>query len=329
MFNPLISIIVPVYNVEKYLNRCIESVLKQKYSKFEILLIDDGSNDNSGIICDDYAERDSRIRVIHKKNEGQGVARNVALDLAEGDYILFVDSDDYLVDNALETIVSILVPDIDLVLFDIVIDNQIRIRESHLLGLNQRLGKEELLYLYFNNRIFTGPVCKLFRKEILTSIRFPNLRCNEDFFILHEIFDKCEHAVAIPDCLYVWFIRQGSTEHSSYSSEKMNLILCCEKRLDFVEKKYPQFVYPVLVNYLSCIEELLNKIYFSKARSQFVDDFVFLRERFRSVAERIGLDGMNHNQIVFLNNEKKYFRVARRKQLLLGIKGFVKKCLVK
>ena len=100
--NPIISIIVPVYNVEKYLNRCIESILNQTFPDFELILIDDGSTDKSGDICDDYKSKDSRVKVIHKNNEGVSVARNVGLDNSKGTYILFVDSDDYIDNDLLE-----------------------------------------------------------------------------------------------------------------------------------------------------------------------------------------------------------------------------------
>ena len=92
----LISIIVPVYNVEPYLNKCLDSIVNQTYKKLEIILIDDGSTDNSGLICDEYASKDNRIIVVHQKNKGLSAARNVGLNIAKGDYIAFVDSDDFI-----------------------------------------------------------------------------------------------------------------------------------------------------------------------------------------------------------------------------------------
>ena len=103
----LISVIVPVYNVEKYINRCIESVLAQTYRNFELILVDDGSPDNCGAICDDYASKDRRIRVIHKENGGVSSARNAGLDSAGGDYILFVDSDDYITPEHIELLIPV------------------------------------------------------------------------------------------------------------------------------------------------------------------------------------------------------------------------------
>ena len=98
----VVSVIVPVYNVEQYIRKCIESILNQTYNKMEIILVDDGSTDNSGIICDEYSKRDKRIKVIHKINGGLSDARNAGLDICTGDYIVFVDSDDYIKNNMIE-----------------------------------------------------------------------------------------------------------------------------------------------------------------------------------------------------------------------------------
>ena len=106
----LISIIVPVYNVEKYLDRCIQSIVEQTYRNLEIILVDDGSTDGSEKICDSWAVKDNRIRVIRQNNMGGGAARNAALDVAKGDFIAFVDSDDYIEPNAITTMVNALLP---------------------------------------------------------------------------------------------------------------------------------------------------------------------------------------------------------------------------
>ena len=107
--NPQFSIIVPVYNTEKYLDRCVKSLLSQTLSNIEVILVDDGSSDGSGRICDDFAAGDTRVRVIHKKNEGQGIARNAGLDLAFGEYVLFIDSDDYIEKEMIEKLYKAIV----------------------------------------------------------------------------------------------------------------------------------------------------------------------------------------------------------------------------
>ena len=113
MDEPLISVIVPIYNVEKYLNRCIESIVNQTYKTLEIILVDDGSPDNCPQICDEWKEKDNRIKVIHKKNGGLSDARNAGLDIAQGEYIAFVDGDDFLEENAGYGYKTILFPDME------------------------------------------------------------------------------------------------------------------------------------------------------------------------------------------------------------------------
>ena len=109
-----ISVIVPIYNTEKYLKRCFDSILSSTYENLEVILVDDGSPDNSGKICDEYAARDSRIRVIHKKNGGLSSARNAGLDIATGDYVTFVDSDDYIASDIYEKLVACMIDGVDI-----------------------------------------------------------------------------------------------------------------------------------------------------------------------------------------------------------------------
>lgn len=116
MNNPKVSVIVPVYNVEKLLQRCIDSILAQTFTDFELLLIDDGSKDKSGEICDEYAAKDSRIRVFHKQNGGVSTARNIGIDKAQGEWIYFVDSDDIVLPSALGTFCSLIYSDSELVM---------------------------------------------------------------------------------------------------------------------------------------------------------------------------------------------------------------------
>lgn len=129
--NPLISVIVPVYNVERYLNQCIDSILAQTYKDFELILVDDGSKDKSGEICDEYVKKDSRIRVFHKKNGGVSSARNYGIDNAQGTYICFVDSDDWVDETYLE---DMLKPgDYDWIIQGIKINDKYRIYKNEFL----------------------------------------------------------------------------------------------------------------------------------------------------------------------------------------------------
>ncbi len=135
MDNPLISVIIPVYNVEKYLRECVDSVLNQTYDNFEIILIDDGSTDSSGKICDEYAYNDARITVVHKENEGQSVARNIGIEYSSGDWLYFPDSDDYIAGDTFETLLKKAVTEkADIVIFDAYSfsDDGSKVRQSYI-----------------------------------------------------------------------------------------------------------------------------------------------------------------------------------------------------
>ena len=169
---PIISVIIPVYNTEKYLRRCIDSVLTQTYQDFELLLIDDGSNDSSGTICDEYAARDSRVKVFHKENGGVSSARNLGLDNARGEWITFVDSDDYIEEKFLKSFEGNL--DADLVVGNMVIceDGKLprNIKVDILPGIYTHI--QSALKGNLTNHAFCAPWGKLFRKDCIGDLHF-------------------------------------------------------------------------------------------------------------------------------------------------------------
>ena len=189
---PVVSIIVPVYNTEKFLHRCIDSILTQTYTDFELLLIDDGSKDSSGSICDEYAEKDSRVRVFHKENGGVSSARNLGLDNAQGEWITFVDSDDYIEENYLKSFEGNL--DADLVVGNMII---CEVGKSPR-GINAHIvpGKyspiQIVLQGHLNTSPFLAPWGKMFRRECIADLRFNTLmRIGEDNHFNLLILSQC------------------------------------------------------------------------------------------------------------------------------------------
>ena len=178
------SIIVPVYNVEKYLNQCIESIINQTYTNFEIILVDDGSSDRSGEICDQYVQTNTRIKVIHKQNGGLSSARNAGMQLAEGEYILFIDSDDWIDIDALSIIAGNLDNSIDILIFSFIYyfssDNQITNNISFLTYIDTTREYAEFVA---QNRVYNQCIAwnKVYRKSFLTQNN-----CNFIEGILHE-----------------------------------------------------------------------------------------------------------------------------------------------
>ena len=166
----MVSCIIPVYNTEKYLHRCIESVLAQTYKDFELLLIDDGSTDSSGTICDEYAAKDARVRVFHKENGGVSSARNLGLDNAQGEWITFVDSDDWISKDYLEEMVTH--SDSDLVIADFAVEEEKQWNEDLPIGKWQGNDLNKIIENRINIARITAPWCKLLKKSLIGQIRF-------------------------------------------------------------------------------------------------------------------------------------------------------------
>lgn len=247
--NELISVIIPVYNVEKYLHKCIDSVIGQTYANIEVILVDDGSTDFSGKICDEYALKDERIKVIHKQNGGQAIARNCALDIMTGDYIAFVDSDDYIEDDMLEVMLRTLREyDCDVVQCGVKFNNPLRGKIQEVRYCNEiETGNTDLLiYNYLENKVTNVIWNKLYRANVFKDIRFPEVRCREDIYIMHEVLNKCKKFALIPECKYIQYIRNGSTERSALSDEKIEVTNRAINRLvDFVNTEFPHYSHMV------------------------------------------------------------------------------------
>ena len=216
--NELISIIVPVYKVEKYLNRCIDSILNQTYTNFECILVDDGSPDNCPTICDEYAKIDSRIKVIHKSNGGLSSARNAGLDICQGEYICFIDSDDWVSPLYLEKLyINLKKSHAQIAICETLsIDSDGKIIDKTylndvILSLNQIF-----LELVNSNAFVYNIVCnKLFKKDIFKKIRFTTGKLYEDFIIIHSIYACCSSIVTIHQGLYFYVHRYDSITHQT------------------------------------------------------------------------------------------------------------------
>lgn len=210
---PIISIIVPVYKVEKFLSRCIDSILNQTFTKFELILIDDGSPDNCPKICDDYSIKDSRIKVIHQKNSGVSVARNAGLDIAMGDFIGFVDSDDWIESNTYEIAYNTAIEkQADIVQWDFIFDY------TDGKSITKRIGIEGYFDISSDSSFFSGSMChKLISKRIIDSeqIRFPvGLKYAEDRCFGIDCFLVAKKTFHISKCLYHYCINTSSASFS-------------------------------------------------------------------------------------------------------------------
>ncbi len=221
-----ISIIIPVYKVEPYLEKCIESILNQTYKNLEIILVDDGSPDNCPEICDKYARKDNRIIVIHKDNGGLSEARNYGLNIATGDYILFVDSDDYIrhdmceimLKNAIETKANMVVCDYYLVQDEMIIEKKDNELKKEILNSDQYMHR----FIFEKNICYVVAWLKLYERSLFKDLRFPVGVIHEDEFMIHKIVYRCSLISCIPEKLYFYVKRENSITTSQFSAKNMD-----------------------------------------------------------------------------------------------------------
>ena len=230
--NDLVSIIVPIYKVEPYLRRCLDSIVNQTYTNLEIILVDDGSPDNCPQICDEYAANDERIVVIHKKNSGLSDARNVGLDIAKGEYISFVDSDDWVTNTYIEFLLKAITGNAA----EIAIGNYIETTQTYVFNVNgEKQPKYEILNstsavtkLWSKDKIiFVTAWGKLIKKELFKDIRFPKGAIHEDEYTSYKLLYYANKSVFLNIPLYCYFQRKdsiiGKAKPSSIRSLKANV----------------------------------------------------------------------------------------------------------
>ena len=217
----MISIIVPVYKVEEYLRRCIDSILSQTYKDFELILVDDGSPDNCGAICDEYAQKDSRITVIHKENGGLSSARNAGLEIAKGDYIGFVDSDDEIAPRCYEALHYFMETDGS----DIVTYNHNSIPDTDKwipMGENRVVVDSETVLREFSDKYYKmigdTVMTKLYKKKIFNNLRFKEGIIYEDTAILPYSIKESHRITVLTFSFYYYTFSEGSIMRSSFSS---------------------------------------------------------------------------------------------------------------
>ncbi len=221
----MISVIVPVFNTENYLKKCIDSILQQTYQDIELIIVDDGSTDNSFFICKEYERKDRRVKVIHKENGGQGSARNVGLDVCKGEYVIFVDSDDYILPDMFQ----ILMKNAMLVNADISCcavysqeDGSDKKEECNLI-IKQNY---EAMSLFVNNRgcFNHSPVGKLFARHTIERMRFAELTGFEDAASIFRAFIEANVVVAQNISLYFYYQREMSTMHRAFSENDFDRV---------------------------------------------------------------------------------------------------------
>lgn len=272
---PKVSVIVPVYNVEKYLVRCLESIINQTLSDIEIILIDDGSSDDSGIICEEYTRKDIRIKVIHKKNGGLSSARNAGLDIAKGEYIGFIDSDDYihpkmyeiLYDNIISYKADIAICDYtdvyDTVVKEFNIDSEMNIKNFN--------NVEALNEIYKENGVkFVVAWNKLYHRTVFEHLRYPYGKIHEDEFVIHTVLFNSKNTVYINYPLYYYYQNKEGITKSKFTLKNFDSAYAYKDRMKFFKEirninLYNKAQYTFVLNFFNCYKKACSLLYMDNA----------------------------------------------------------------
>ena len=232
----LVSIIVPIYNAEKYLDSCIQSVLRQTYTNWELILIDDGSTDKSGRIAEEYGFADERITVFHQKNLGVSLARNQGIDEATGNYVVFLDADDELIENCLAKTVNIA----EETNADVVAGRSCE---------NQELFQDRIIWTgaealenSLKDHLFTYSACaKLIRREFIGKTRFtPDIRINEDSYFVFQLLCKQNVFVLTNDVIYFYRANSESSSRTVFSEKYFDILKVSDLKYKKIEEQFPQ-----------------------------------------------------------------------------------------
>lgn len=238
-----VSVIIPVYNAEKYILKCIESILNQTNSDLELILVDDGSPDNSGAICDEYATKDNRVKVFHQKNGGVCSARNKGLSMANGEYVSFVDSDDYLEYNALEVLYN------DIITYNADVSCALMVGDSNHGASNLKNGeyevwsgsdavKESLL----DNRFTYSSCAKLYKRALLDDVRFEEgKKIHEDSFFNFSVFLRKPTVVVRNIGIYNYVNNSESASHAEFSEKFFDVLYFADKKKELANEQFPEF----------------------------------------------------------------------------------------
>lgn len=291
---PNISVVIPMYNAGRYVEKCLESIINQTYQDIEVIIVNDGSTDNSKEICEKYVQKDNRITLINTENRGAGSARNTGLEKAQGEYISFIDSDDYICNDYFERLYNML----QLSKADIAIGRYQRISEHETMQfvnsgeIKERTSREELLELYgededryINAVLVTN---KLFRRSLFgDDIRYPIRRLIDDEFIIYKLIDKSNKIVYTDDVMYAYVQSDSSVMRTNFKEQRVydTIDVYDEVYSFFKEKADEELNRKIMIRYLSYCIELAWKT----SKSEIIDDkekvYQYLNEKFEAKKE--------------------------------------------
>lgn len=289
MKQPEVSIVVPVFNVEKYLERCVNSILSQTFKEFEVILVDDGSTDYSGMLCDQYSNRDSRVRVIHKTNGGLSDARNVGIDAALGKWILFVDSDDFIEPEMVSTLHTLAVNEKAQIAICGIRNCYEGMSSIQYPKIEQFscTGTEALRMTLEGGKI-PGSICdKLIQRELVVGKYFPRGKIYEDAFYMPELLLSAEKVVVTTQPLYNYWHRRGSITTHPFTPKKMDVIKAYEYTMEVVRRRCPELVpfaeFRLLWAHLVVLDSIILVKKYRRCIPQYAEVICYLKANWKKV----------------------------------------------
>ncbi len=293
--NPLISVIVPIYKVEAYLDRCVESIVNQTYKNLEIILVDDGSPDNCPRMCDDWAKKDNRIKVIHKSNGGLSDARNAGMAVANGELMGFVDSDDYISEDMYQALYDDMVEndsDISACGVEMVWEENGQVRALTISG-TYLLTNEEAMRATIEETFIKQPVWyKLYKTEQIKELCFPVGKYHEDVFWTYRAVAKAKKVSIFDNKCYFYVQRGESIMGDGYSSKRLDSIEAAEQRCEYINQNYPNLAALAQMRFIGMC--LFNSQQLLKWK---IEDYKELFENLHTKAKSVGNQWKKQNDI--------------------------------
>ncbi|MFY1067092.1 glycosyltransferase family 2 protein [Enterococcus sp. AD013-P3] len=308
-----ISIIVPVYKVEKYLKKCVDSILNQTFSDIEVILVDDGSPDRSGIICDEYAKNDTRVKVIHKENGGLSSARNAGIEVAQGRFIGFVDSDDYIATDMYQ----LLYEDITREEADMAICGIVDIYSGDMKRtkpvIQEVLSKKEAIQAILEAKIVSvHAVNKLYDSRLFSQIRYPEGIITEDAAVILDILNLTNRVVIDTQPSYFYYHRDESISSKAFSSRDMDTIKVWSENETWLNVNYPDLSELAHTRVCWAYFIVLDKIMLTKnyTRVEYLPQIVsYLRRNFKFIIENKVFLKQRKIAMIFLMMNVRFYKI--------------------
>lgn len=313
----LISIVVPIYNVEKFLEKCIRSIIAQTYINLEIILVDDGSTDSCGMICDEYKKKDNRIKVIHKKNGGLSSARNKGIDIAKGKYIGFVDGDDWIEPQMYRVLYDLVKKDnadLGICGFLRIKEEEASVRVEEIHSKECISGRELLSRIIDYDTKYIVAWNKLYKCNLFKKLRYPKGKIHEDEFIIHDIAWNCKKVSIISDILYNYRIRDNSIMLSKMNIKKLDGFEAIYYRYLFLKKhELHEFIPLIIRNISRYYVYYINRISLETREE---------KERYEEI-KQMALSTYNENKELCDLKTKMAFKFPYIFNIFLRVKSFV------